>query len=128
MKKGKKEGLRKLQEKGIATLIKLLKLFNECNGYSVSYFLPFIDSEKTIWMSQTESVRWHSKCYSMFCNPKNPSSETSQESGPSYDPQEPGPSVSCLSEVGMFFRFKIHHGDKRLITMQYQSVTDNLKK
>ena len=57
LKKGKKEGLRKLQEKGIATLIKLLKLFNECNGYSVSYFLPFIDSEKTIWMSQTESVR-----------------------------------------------------------------------
>ena len=52
-----KEGLQKPQEKGIATFIKSLKLRNECNGYNVSYFLPFIDFEKNIWISETDPVR-----------------------------------------------------------------------
>ena len=26
------------------------------NGYNVSYFLPFIDFEKNIWISETDSV------------------------------------------------------------------------
>ena len=43
-----KEGLRELQENGIATFIKSLKLRNECYGYNVSYFLLFIDFEKNI--------------------------------------------------------------------------------
>ena len=51
------EGLRKQQEKGIATFIKTLKLQNECNGYNVSCFLPFIVSEKNTWISETDSVR-----------------------------------------------------------------------
>ena len=52
-----KEGLRKLQEKGITTSIKSLKLQNECNDYNVSYFLPFIDFEKNISISETDLVR-----------------------------------------------------------------------
>ena len=65
-----------------------------CNGYNVSYFLPFIDFENNIWISETDSVNLHPKCYSTFCNPRNLSCVTSQELGPSYDPQEPGPSSS----------------------------------
>ena len=87
--KGGKEGLRKPQEKGIATFIKSLNLQNECNGCNVSYFLPFVD-----WISETDSVCWHPKCYSTFCNPKYLSFVTSQESGPLHDNQEPGPSSS----------------------------------
>ena len=55
--RGGSEGLRKSQEKEIETFIKSLKLRNECNGYNVSYFLPFIDSKKNIWTSETDSVR-----------------------------------------------------------------------
>ena len=43
-KRGGKEGLPKPQEKGIATFIKPLKLWNDCNVYNVSCFLSFIDS------------------------------------------------------------------------------------
>ena len=71
--KGWKEELRKPQEKGIATFLNSSKLRNEYNGYNVSYFLPFIDSRKYNWISETDSVRWHPKSYSTFCNPKNPS-------------------------------------------------------
>ena len=72
--------------------------------------------------------------------PKNFSFVTSQESGPLYDPQEPGPSSSQsratrasnprfrIREECIFCGFKKHHGDTRLITMQYQSVIDKLKK
>ena len=52
-----KEGLQKPQEKGIPIYNKSLKLRSVCNGYNVSYFLPFIDFEKNIWISETDSVR-----------------------------------------------------------------------
>ena len=69
---------------------------------------------------------------SLICDP--------QESGPSYDPKEPGQSSSQfratralnphfpIKEVCIFFSFKKHHGDTRLNNMQYQSVIDKLKK
>ena len=110
-------------------LQKALKLQNECNGYNISYFLLFIDSEKYIWISETVSVCWHPKCNSKFCNPKNLSFVSSQEWGPSHDPHEQGPSSSqsrattasnpqfCTREVCMFFYFKKHHGDTSLVTM-----------
>ena len=87
------------------------------NGYNVSYYLPFIDFEKNIWISETDSARQHPKCYSKFCNPKNLSFVTSQESDLLYDTQEPGPSSSepeqqssnpqfRMREVCMSFGFK----------------------
>ena len=53
--KGKK-GLQKPQKKRIEAFIESLKLRFVCNGYNVSYFLPFIDLEKNIWVSETDSV------------------------------------------------------------------------
>ena len=41
-----------MQEKRITTYIKSLKLRNEYNGYNLSYFLSFINSEKNIWISE----------------------------------------------------------------------------
>ena len=90
----RKEGLQKQQEKEIAIFIKSLKLHFVCNGYKVSYFSPSIDFEKIILISETDSVRQHPRCYSTFWNPKHISCVTSQESRPSYDAQEPGPSSS----------------------------------
>ena len=97
----------------------------------VTTFLSFMDSKKNIWISETDSFRWHLKCYSAFCNPKNLSLVTFQESGPSHDPHEPGPSSSQsratrasnpqfrIRVVCIFCGFKKQNGDTKPITMQY---------
>ena len=58
------------------------------------------EAERKGYKSETDSVRQHPECYSRFCNPKKFSFVTSQESGPSYDPQERDPSFSESRATG----------------------------
>ena len=47
----------KAVRKGNCNIYKIIEIaFFVCNGYNVSYFLPFIDFENNIWISETDSV------------------------------------------------------------------------
>ena len=66
-----KSVLRAAQEKGINSFINALSKRHECNGFSMSDFMEYVDFETGKWIRDIDNFRCHPRCYSNFTTPRN---------------------------------------------------------